>query len=345
MRPTSAIALAFTLSLAACGSRTPLLDEATVPDAGPTFDAGCSGPGVVTLVSRPQFTWFGESIAVDDTSLYWLEHGEETQGEGRLMRVSKCGGTPEQIATTANYPGRVVVDATRAYWSNQSSSDTGGVMSVPLAGGAATILQASGNATGIALDATYVYWIDHGAAVMRTPKVGGAAVTLASGQVPWDTVAVNASRIVWTNQPAMGWSLTAMPVAGGPLITLASASTGSVVTYPGLAIDDTRAYWIAYGPGYGAIGAILSVPLDPATGGAPVMLATAYPTSIAVDAANVFWTDYPNMTGAGAVKRIPKSGGAVSTLASGLADAPSDIAIDATRVYWTGATTVMSAAK
>ena len=267
MRPPPALRFGVAVLLTACGSRTPLFEETTVPDAAPTIDAGCSTPGVVTLVTRPRSTWFGDSMAVDGTSLYWLEHGDLMDGPGSLMRMSKCGGAPERLATTSNYPGRVVVDATHAYWTSQAAAGTGGVRSVPLAGGAPTLIAPDGNDTGVAVDATYVYWIDHGSTVMRAPKTGGAAVVFASGPFPWDSVAVNASRVVWTNQPAMGWLLTEMSVAGGPVTTLDSAATGNVGTWAGLAIDDDRAYWAAYGPGYGASGVLWSAPLDPRRAG------------------------------------------------------------------------------
>lgn len=51
------------------------------------------------------------------------------------------------------------------------------------------------------------------------------------------------------------------------------------------------------------------------------------------------------MNGAGAVRSVPKSGGTVSTLASGLDEQPFDLAVDDQRVYWVGGTSILSVAK
>jgi hypothetical protein len=330
------------LAVAACGSRTDLagpLDGGTlVVDSGPPPSCAAA-TGVVTLASRPRGTWFGETFAIDDTNVYFLEHGDVTQGPGRLMRVPKCGGAVVLLTETPNYPCRVVVDSTRAYWTTMSSDGMGGLRSVPLAGGTPTTLQTGSNGTGLVLDAAFVYWIDHGQRVLRVPKSGGAVTTVASGPFPWDTVALGGGDIVWTNQPTMGWSVTALPLAGGSVLTLASASTGGVGTMAGLVVDDTRAYWTAFGPGYGAPGTIASVPLE---GGPPTPLYTGNPTSLTADATDLYWTE-PGDTRS-AIRRVSKSGGTPSTVVSGLDD-PSAIAVDDTRVYWLDLSNVMAAPK
>lgn len=56
------------------------------------------------------------------------------------------------------------------------------------------------------------------------------------------------------------------------------------------------------------------------------------PMDLAVDGDAVYWTDVTE----GAIKRVSKAGGAVTTIASGQAR-PSRLALDATHVYWTNA--------
>src|SRR3990167_2261424 len=64
----------------------------------------------------------------------------------------------------------------------------------------------------------------------------------------------------------------------------------------------------------------------------PTILASGLsnPFKITVDSTSVYWTE----SSGGAVKKVSKNGGAVTTLASGL-NWPLDIAIDSTNVYWT----------
>jgi hypothetical protein len=334
------------LVLAGCGDRTALLVSDPAPDAATPLPADCAAGGVVTIASRPAETWFGDSMAVDATNVYWLEHGDLTSGPGRVMRAPKCGGAAVEIAPTLNYVDQLAIDATSVYWTNSSTNSSPGgemgeIMSAPLSGGGASVL-ASGLTVpwGIAVDATGVYWTDD-SSLLRVATTGGASIMLASGPSPWMNVAVNDALVVWTNQPADGWSITSMGKSGSGVVTsVAESATGLVGA---LAIDESSAYFASFGPGYGASGTVSSAALT--GGGTAQMLAEGYPTSIALDDANVYFTDYPNMTGEGAVRRVSKAGGASTTLASGLDEAPSAVAVDDTRVYWLGATTVMSAPK
>ena len=57
------------------------------------------------------------------------------------------------------------------------------------------------------------------------------------------------------------------------------------------------------------------------------------PAYIAVDATNVYWTDFGNDPLEGNVMSVPISGGSPTELASGLT-APGGIAVDGTSAYW-----------
>jgi hypothetical protein len=91
-------------------------------------------------------------------------------------------------------------------------------------------------------------------------------------------------------------------------------------------VDATGIYW-------GTLQAIMAVGLD---GGIPTALVDGgagvlNPMCVAIDEANVYWTDDKT----GSVTTVPKHGGEVITLASDL-NLPSGIVVDSTNVYWIG---------
>jgi hypothetical protein len=70
--------------------------------------------------------------------------------------------------------------------------------------------------------------------------------------------------------------------------------------------------------------------------GVPVVLAANQdqPGPIAVDDSYVYFSDYGDDAGHGSIRRVKKSGGAVTVLAAG-EFVPGNLVVDGTRVYWT----------
>jgi hypothetical protein len=111
-----------------------------------------------------------------------------------------------------------------------------------------------------------------------------------------------------------------MPLAGGSVTTLLS---GDAV--PGQMV-------IAGGTIYGLSGAVTSMPLG---GSSVVTLASTFYADnssepLVVDDVNVYWPEFE----AGKVLMVPRSGGRVTTLASGR-NGPRSVAVDSSYVYWT----------
>src|SRR5262249_54130305 len=96
-----------------------------------------------------------------------------------------------------------------------------------------------------------------------------------------------------------------------------------------LAVDDARVYWSTSTTSSSTLNG--TIKMAPALGGPASLVADqlGYPSGLAVDATNIYWTD-----AYGTVKAKPIAGGPITTIASNQ-DSPYGIAVDATSVYWT----------
>jgi hypothetical protein len=155
------------------GGTAPKVCEASCD--GTCIDGRC----LVTLASGQDLP-FG--IAVDSTSVYWVNKGK-TNGSGSAMKVSLGGGTPETLAMGQDGPRGIAIDATSVYWSSGYNSNAS-MMKVGVDGGVpAAITSGQEYAAEIAIDAASIYWTTAASGnVMRVALAGGTSVTLASGQ-------------------------------------------------------------------------------------------------------------------------------------------------------------------
>ena len=241
-------------------------------------------------------------------------------------------GPPIILSTGVTAPYAIAVNATDVYW----TQDLGGVvgptlLKVPIAGGATTTLSTGSNGYALALDSTHVYW-DQGLPLLSMPLAGGATSTLIAnfagtsfGPIPV------ASGAVWGTQVNSGvWSI---PVTGGTQTNTFPQPYGSA----GCIADATSLYWLYLG----APAVIMKAPL---TGGTPTTLVapdadggfnqqvagTDY-QNLAVDGANLYWTNVID----GTLRKVPKNGGTPVVLANTVpAQGPDSIATDGESVYW-----------
>jgi hypothetical protein len=186
---------------------------------------------------------------------------------------------------------------------------------------------------GIAVDRTNVYWTDlNGNTVMSVPIGGGPTTTLASGQEGPFDLALNSTNLYWTT--LFGGEVVEVALDGGAAEMVAPRHGTQGQGSVAIANDATSIYWASQD------GTILSVGLD---GGTPTIVASGQGIDtfgIAVDSTNVYWTyegTAPDFAD-GEVRKTPKQRGAITALASGQT-APHGIAVDATSVYWTNSNT------
>jgi hypothetical protein len=229
-----------------------------------------------------------------------------SSGAGGAVSTA-CGtpiGIPETVAQAQGMPYWVAVDASSIYWSNftEPGSNQGALMRVGLDGGAVTTLVPTGpgaEAIGaFTVGATGIYWTAVGS-VMRAGLDGSGVTTLASGQSGPGGLAVDAHGIYWVN-------------AGTPV------SSGDGDPAPGT-------------------GSVMKANLD---GSGLTVLASGLdaPSSVAVDATSVYWTnqgteaaDYTD----GTVMKVGLDGQGQTTLASSFGGRfAGGIAVDAASVYW-----------
>jgi hypothetical protein len=246
------------------------------------------------------------SIAVDSTSVYWLNNsGNGLHGLNRnaVVKVPIEGGNPTVLAPTNGNPGMVRVDHESVYWSDDS-----GISKVPLGGGAPVLLVPGqyANAVPFAVGAQDLYF----GSVFKAPLTGlpggGAPAVVASGGGVLALAVDNTSVYMLTNQSVLKAPLDGVPDGGTPT-TLASypAATGLTSLLLGnlsgialLTIDAENVYWTAL-TNYNAsnpsfTGSIMKAPLAGLPdGGLATTLASGLPSpvNIAVSPTAVFWTD------------------------------------------------------
>jgi hypothetical protein len=164
------------------------------------------GGGAPTTLATKQYS--AGDIAINTTVACWtLNNGTFPDTPVSVVCISLDGGTPFTVAAGSAIYWGLTLDETAAYVAAGDGSGAGTILAAPLAGGTPITLGA-GDPAGIAVDDTNVYWttapFDGGTgSLIRVPKQGGVAVTLAAGQNDPGSVAVDAQRVYWTDDPSV----------------------------------------------------------------------------------------------------------------------------------------------
>jgi hypothetical protein len=223
--------------------------------------------------------------------------------------------------TSQNLPA---VDSTNVYW---SEAETSTVKSIPIRGGAITVLADNQPAPSPPVLAVgKLFWaVGSPINIVTMPIAGGLPTPLANGVNLNGELVANATDLFYLGSSG----IVRIPLAGGAS-SVVPATSGSLTE--ALALDSANLYWVV--DVSTSVARIMKLPL--AGGGDPTTLVTATKIkSIAVDATHVYWTEPEDSEKKGRVRKAPLAGGEMTVLASTL-DGPSEIAADGSFVYWIG---------
>jgi hypothetical protein len=300
-------------------------------DGGGGGDANCPDPCVLATGLNHPFL-----MTSDANNVYWTEYGDTlgaSNGSVKFCPVAGCGGGgPTVVAMALTNPRGIAVDANNIYYDTASYGPVNGaIWSCAIAGcnGSPTKLAPAGVPFGVAVDATYVYWVDNDdGTIHRTLKAGGGANAVlydaGDGLIGEpEHCAVDNVALYVTDQFG---DVFREPIGGGEPTQMAPGMLGGV--WP-VVVDSNRVY-------YGTPGSVVALSKSATDGGTPLATNIQDPDGLALDpnTSRIYWSDWGSGIGTdGTVGRVGVDGSGQSVLASSLVT-PEDVATSGPYVFW-----------
>jgi hypothetical protein len=269
------------------------------------------------------------------TSVYWSSAKTSTPSaypSGSVSSAPAIGGAATVVANYINnadaftvFNGRTYVIAKAGSGFTSDAIDLGAV--APML--PTTLATGVGSITGLAADATGVYFTTAGSAG-SVSKVGSgaAAVAVAANRVDPVGLSIVGMNLYWGEAgTGADGAIYSAPISGGatPLVT-------GIVGLRFVTFDATTAYWATDAAGSSNAGKIWSAPL---AGGAGKVVAGGIdaPGIASGDESALCWTSRGSGASTGSVTCMRKADGSTLVLATALPH-PSFLTIDAKFVYW-----------
>jgi hypothetical protein len=317
------------------------------PMTAPAIDLSYNADLSIARISLADTTTLTNCLAEDANNLYWTESSDtiipDAGSLGRLMKVSKMGGTPMMLVDAVDSPGCAITDSDNVYVTRGSD-----ILKVPLAGGAATPIAQNQHVLPmstprLAAQGGMVYWITdvYGAvdafngknAMVRVSSSGGGTVEVLFNDVTGSPggIAVDAANAYYSDLDGM-W---VRPLAGGGMKTGVGVSSihsnRFAVDSMHIVLDEVSG--IGGQDGGTAGGDVALFKLD---GSGRVMLSMMMATALTIDGSGV----YANSSGQ--LTRFSLDGKMTSVLDI---ERPRAIALDAQNVYYTNGAQILRLAK
>src|SRR6185436_6894747 len=188
-------------------------------------------------------------LAISTRDVYWTLHVA-----AKLFKAPLDGtGQPVLVAYTGTLPLYVALDGADVYWTYQGTS-LGGVSRFD--GTTKALASNQPSPSGLALDATSVYWLDYDGSVHTVAKGGGmiSDVAPSEGEIFAGEVRVDATHVYWTGAGDDTCADKPCALCGGQACTgkiWRAALDGPPEVFAegdwhgarALAVDDAAVYW------------------------------------------------------------------------------------------------------
>jgi hypothetical protein len=276
-------------------------------------------------------------VAVDDTSVYWIETGVTTTS-GAVKKAPLSGdGTVVTLASGLGRLRGIAVDSTSVYFGESFDAGGGSLKKVPKSGGTVTLLAGwltHDNIRSIAIDSTSVYYFVFSGAlgngIFKIGLNGGAVSTIARGAADAN-IAVDETNVYFAGGTATSGSIMVAPITGANP-TNPAVLVPDVGSVRAIAIDATNVYWTDV---HITAGDCFVRKMAKAGGAVTILNPSSCPDfSMVVNGANVYW---PARMGSFVVlDRAGINGGEARRIATDIQNGNNDlgIAIDSTSIYW-----------
>jgi hypothetical protein len=318
------------LIAAACGARTelgaPLLPDQDASTSRDASDAGKDAqPPSPCIATAPTLLASGgkeiQFIALDHDDVYWTDFAL-----GNVAAVPKAGGGVRVIAPGRDNPSGLVIVGPTIYWTEFGA---GQVMSGAAAGGGqfTTIASKQDGAFDITAASDAIYWTTVQSCSVARSEDGGKFHVLVHAKQPFTAITSTSDHVFWVSIEDK--IIARYDVGSGNVSTLLAVDALDLPST--LATDGKNVYYGGTSPSELAVSSI------PIVGGDPVALfteecgdanATRCIGDVATDGDFVYFTSK-----SGDVRKVPTTGGAPATIATGQAR-PFAVAVDDRCVYW-----------